>query len=79
MKIKILSKMNVTPSHKTAFKQFKNRFHCFVAKKRSVRSGGVMITMIMILIMRGGIGGRGARRYNDNDNDSMTTKIIMIT
>ena len=69
--------MNVTPSHKTAFKQFKNCFHCFVAKKRSVRSGGVMITMIMILIMRGGIGGNGSRRYNDNDNVSMTTKIIM--
>ena len=45
-------------------------FHCFVAKKRSVQSG-IMITMIMILMMRGGTGGRGAKGYNDNDNASM--------
>ena len=35
--------------------------------------------MIMILIMRGGTGGRGAEGYNDNDNDSMMIKIMMIT
>ena len=42
-----------------------------------------MITMIMILIMRGGTGGRGAEEYNDNDNESMMIKmmikIMMIT
>ena len=38
-----------------------------------------MITMIMILIMRGETGGRGAEGYNDNDEDHMMTKIIMIT